>query len=384
MAGTPIESAVYAFEGLLPEIESPPIAARRALDHAGLRITIEAWRSLSFEARARLTVAGASDRVEVEIVGSVARHASPPVQRVPSGFDPDAAAPPEALARALSPGRPLDPRRWSRLRSLDRYALTQTYRRAMARGSFLILREVFDAVMALALAPSSVDASAPGSRGERAGTPGLSSSAPSSGGYQAPGAYSSFTDEAPSRARTQPVVKDRGESRSPTPPPVASTISTHINAEGAVHMVPVGEKTATSRRAIAAGVVKMRADTAARLLRRDTPKGEVLATARIAGIMAAKRTPELIPLCHAVALTGVSIDIQVDAPGARVIVTATADAHDRTGVEMEALVAVSVACLTIYDMLKGIDRELVIGDVKLLEKSGGRTGHYVRSGEGRS
>jgi cyclic pyranopterin monophosphate synthase len=151
-----------------------------------------------------------------------------------------------------------------------------------------------------------------------------------------------------------------------------------------VHMVPVGEKAATQRRAIAVGVVKMRTDTASRLLRRDTPKGEVLATARIAGIMAAKRTPELIPLCHTVALTGVKVDLEVDGPGARVIVTATADALDRTGVEMEALVAVSAACLTIYDMLKGIDRDLVIGDVKLLEKSGGRTGHYVRGGDRRA
>jgi cyclic pyranopterin phosphate synthase len=100
--------------------------------------------------------------------------------------------------------------------------------------------------------------------------------------------------------------------------------------------------------------------------------------------MAAKRTPELIPLCHAVALTGVKVDLEVDGPGARVIVTATADALDRTGVEMEALVAVSAACLTIYDMLKGIDRDLVIGDVKLLEKSGGRTGHYVRGGDRRA
>jgi len=384
MAGTPIESAVYAFEDLLPEIESPPIAARRALDHAGLRISIEAWRSLSFEERARLTVAGVPDRVDAALVGAVLRHASPPPQRVPAGLDPDPTAPPEALARALSPGRSIDPRRWTRLRALDRYALTHTYRRAMARSSFLILGEAFDAVMAIAPPPSGFDAGASGSRGARAEARGPSSPAPAAGGYHAPGGYSSFTDEAPPRERPEILVKDRDEARSPPPPQVAPTISTHVNAEGAVHMVPVGEKSVTQRRAIANGVVKMRADTAARLLRRDTPKGEVLATARIAGIMAAKRTPELIPLCHAVALTGVTIDIEVDAPSARVIVTATADAHDRTGVEMEALVAVSVACLTIYDMLKGIDRELVISDVKLLEKSGGRTGHYERGGEGRA
>jgi cyclic pyranopterin phosphate synthase len=381
MAASPIESAVYAFEGLLPEIESPPIAARRALEHAGLRITIEAWRSLSLDERTRLALAGLAERVDVDVVTGVARLASPPPQRVPPGLDPESGAPPEALVRALEPTRTIENRRWARLRSLDRYALLHTYRRAMARSSFLILGEAFDAVMAtVAASPGDV---AP--RLDRApATRGISSPAPAPGMYQAPGAYSSFDDPAP-RERHDVVVKERAEARTPAPPSVAPAIlSTHVNADGAVHMVPVGEKTATARRAVAMGIVKMRPDTAARLARRDTPKGEVLATARVAGIMAAKRTPELIPLCHAVALTAVAVDIEVDAPGARVIVTATADAHDRTGVEMEALVAVSIACLTIYDMLKGIDREMVVGEVKLVEKSGGRTGHYVRGGEGRS
>jgi cyclic pyranopterin phosphate synthase len=380
MAASSIESAVYAFEGLLPEIESPPIAARRALEHAGLRMTLEAWRSLSIDERSRLTLAGVAERVDVDLVSSVAKLASPPPQRVPTTPDPDASGPPEALARALEPARTIDSRRWSRLRSIDRYALIHTYRRAMARSSFLILGEAFDSVMGT-LASLAAEGS---QRHDRAAAKrGISSPAPVSGGYQAPGAYSSFED-APSRDRHEILGKDRGEAHTPAPRSVAPVISTHVNAEGAVHMVPVGEKTATARRAVASGFVKMRAETAIRLLRRDTPKGEVLATARIAGIMAAKRTPELIPLCHAVALTGITLDIEIDAPGARAIVTATADAHDRTGVEMEALVAVTVACLTIYDMLKGIDRELTISDVKLLEKSGGRTGHYVRAGEGRA
>jgi cyclic pyranopterin phosphate synthase len=343
MAGNAIESAIYAFEGLLPAIEAPPIAARRAFEHAGLRITTEAWRTLSLDARTRLSIAGAGEYVDIEVVGAIARQASPPPQRVPMGGDPDAGVPPEALVRALEPGRIIDPQQWSSLRPLDRYALVHTYRRATARSSFVILGEAFDALMTAAPA---------------------------------------VADESGSSAATR---LDRGAVRwdpsSPQPQPPASTISTHLDADGAVHMVPVGEKTATARRAVATGVVTMRAETVARLLSRDTPKGEVLATARIAGIMAAKRTPELIPLCHAVALTGVKVDLEVDEPGARVIVTATATALDRTGVEMEALVAVSAACLTIYDMLKGIDRDLVIGDVKLLEKSGGRTGHYVRGGD---
>lgn len=163
--------------------------------------------------------------------------------------------------------------------------------------------------------------------------------------------------------------------------PAGEPLSTHLSARGEVRMVPVADKPATRRRAVAAGSVRMRAETAARLARGDggaSAKGEVLATARLAGIMAAKRTPELIPLCHGVALTHVAVELTVDEPGAAVHVTATAEAVDRTGVEMEAMVAVSVACLTIYDMLKGVDREMVIGDVRLLEKSGGRSGHFVR------
>lgn len=158
-----------------------------------------------------------------------------------------------------------------------------------------------------------------------------------------------------------------------------SSISSHLDERGEVHMVPVAGKATTHRRAVAAASVRMRPETAARLARGDTPKGEVLAAARLAGIMAAKRTPELIPLCHGVALTHVAVDLSIDEPGAAVHVTAAAEAVDRTGVEMEAMVAASVACLTLYDMLKGIDREMVLGDIRLVEKSGGRSGHFRRA-----
>lgn len=145
-------------------------------------------------------------------------------------------------------------------------------------------------------------------------------------------------------------------------------------------MVDIGAKSETARRATASGVVQMRPETALRLSRSEVPKGEVLATARVAGIMAAKRTPDLIPLCHHVALTRVEVLVDLEVASGTVTVTAVAEATDRTGVEMEALVAASVACLTIYDMLKGIDRDMVIGDIKLLGKSGGRHGTYVRQG----
>jgi len=153
---------------------------------------------------------------------------------------------------------------------------------------------------------------------------------------------------------------------------------THIDADGNARMVDVGGKPATQRVAIASGRIRMSAEALAAIRAGDAPKGDVLAAARIAGIMAAKRTPELIPLCHGVALTKVSVDIAVDVPGSRVDVTATAEAIDRTGVEMEAMVAVSVACLTIYDMLKSIDREMVVSEIKLLEKSGGKSGYFQR------
>ena len=130
----------------------------------------------------------------------------------------------------------------------------------------------------------------------------------------------------------------------------------------------------------AGAAVRMRAETIARVARRDVGKGEVLATARLAGIMAAKRTPELVPLCHHVALTRVEVHLDVDVPARRVLVTAVAEAFDRTGVEMEAMVAASVASLTVYDMLKGIDRDITIESVRLLEKSGGRTGPWRREG----
>ena len=151
---------------------------------------------------------------------------------------------------------------------------------------------------------------------------------------------------------------------------------THLNEAGEAHMVDVGEKTVTARRATAQARVHMQAETARRLVSGETPKGDVLAAARIAGIQASKLTPQLIPLCHAIALTKVTIAIRIE--DAEAIIDATAEARDRTGVEMEALVAASTAALTIYDMLKAVDRGMSF-DVRLLEKDGGRTGLWKAS-----
>ena len=153
---------------------------------------------------------------------------------------------------------------------------------------------------------------------------------------------------------------------------------THIDARGEAHMVDVGDKAETTRTAIAEGTVTMLPETLAMILKGDAKKGDVLGVARVAGIMAAKRTHELVPLCHPLMLTKVAIDIREDhtLPGLRI--EAMAKLTGRTGVEMEALTAVSVACLTIYDMAKAADREMEIGGVRLREKSGGRSGDYRR------
>lgn len=150
---------------------------------------------------------------------------------------------------------------------------------------------------------------------------------------------------------------------------------THLNEAGEAHMVDVGEKNVTARRATAQARVRMAAETAARLRSGETPKGDVLAAARIAGIQAAKITPQLIPLCHAIALTKVTVAITIEEDVA--VIDATAEARDRTGVEMEALVAASTTALTIYDMLKAVDRGMSF-DVRLLAKDGGRTGSWRR------
>ncbi|KSV69657.1 molybdenum cofactor biosynthesis protein MoaC [Sinorhizobium sp. GW3] len=155
---------------------------------------------------------------------------------------------------------------------------------------------------------------------------------------------------------------------------------THIGGSGEANMVDVGDKAETVRIAVAEGHVRMKAETLTLILEGDAKKGDVIGTARLAGIMAAKQTANLIPLCHPLMLTKVSVDITPDPtlPGLRV--EALAKLTGRTGVEMEALTAVSVACLTIYDMAKAADREMEIGGIQLVSKSGGRSGDYRREG----
>jgi len=154
---------------------------------------------------------------------------------------------------------------------------------------------------------------------------------------------------------------------------------THLDRKGQARMVDVGEKPATAREAVARGRVVMNAKTFKKALSGDSKKGSVRAAAELAGIMAAKKTAELIPLCHQIALSSVKVEIAPDKKANALVVTARARTVGQTGVEMEALTAVSVACLTIYDMLKASDRAMVIEGITLLEKSGGASGDYRRS-----
>ena len=151
---------------------------------------------------------------------------------------------------------------------------------------------------------------------------------------------------------------------------------THLNERGEAHIVDIGGKDVTTRRAVAQARLEAMPETVAAIVGGTLKKGDALAVARIAGIMAAKKTSELIPLCHPIALTAVEVDIAVE--DGNLVITATAETSDRTGVEMEAMTAASVAALTLYDMAKGIDRAMRISSVELMEKSGGKSGAFRR------
>lgn len=152
---------------------------------------------------------------------------------------------------------------------------------------------------------------------------------------------------------------------------------THIDEQGAANMVDVGQKPETARVAVAGGSVYMQPETLALIREGSLKKGDVLTVAKIAGIMGAKRTSDLVPLCHPIALTRIEVELALDEDKHAVVIQATAWTVGRTGVEMEALTAVSIAALTIYDMAKAVDRGMRIGDIRLLEKRGGQRGDYV-------
>jgi len=153
---------------------------------------------------------------------------------------------------------------------------------------------------------------------------------------------------------------------------------THFNAQGEAHMVNVGNKPASHRIAIAEGIISMKAETLSLILQGEHKKGDVLGIARVAGIMAAKKTSDLIPLCHPLALSHISIELLPDTTSNCVICRVRVETTDQTGVEMEALTAVHISLLTIYDMCKAVDRGMMIGQIQLVEKSGGKSGSWRR------
>lgn len=292
---------IYRFEELDETLDLLPLAARRGLDRAGLKVSLTDWRKASLATRREIGSLGAA--VEVDTValrhaletGGVASTATTSVE------EPRADAVPEELALALGPA--VGDATWQSLSPLDRYVLAKLARK---------------------------DAG-----GERL-----------------------------HRALTEIVI-------------VHEPRLSHLTARGEAHMVDVSAKPETLRRAVAGAVVRMNEATTERLRSGTAPKGDVLAAARLAGIQAAKRTPELIPLCHTVRLTRVTVDLRIE-PG-QVRIEAAAEAVDRTGVEMEALVAASTAALTVYDMLKGIDRAMTI-ELALERKTGGASGSWERTG----
>lgn len=155
---------------------------------------------------------------------------------------------------------------------------------------------------------------------------------------------------------------------------------THFNEEGRAKMVEVGHKLNTQREAVCVGSITMKPETLQRIIDNDIKKGDVLAVAQVAGIMAAKRTSDLIPMCHNIFLSGADVAFKIDEENSKITIIATVKSTGKTGVEMEGLTAVSVAGLTIYDMCKAIDKEMVISEICMLKKSGGKSGDYRRPG----
>jgi cyclic pyranopterin phosphate synthase len=368
-----LSSVVYDFEDLGEGLKLLPLAARRALDVVGFRLSLEGWQSLSVVDRATITIEGAKDSIDKDVIEQLVRKSKLPATRIKSVPDPDPLSPPDQLNSALvalgggGPGR-IEPAQWSRLRALDRFALLHVFRRSIAHSDTGRLLVAAKAIMARL--PEKA-AAADLKRTMRSRVPETVPIAdPDTANDEPAISVAPFSEAITVRPRSappaKPIADDENGARSEAP-------LSHVDQRGEVRMVDVGEKPATARRAVATGMVRMKRETAERLARGDVPKGEVLATARIAGIQAAKRTPDLIPLCHTIALTRVEVAIEIDKSASACRVTATAEANDRTGVEMEALTATSVACLTIYDMLKAIDREMTISDIQLQEKSGGRT-----------
>ncbi len=296
--GSPVK--LYEFDGISPQLELIPLAARRALDCAGLKLSLGGFRHLDDAARHELVELGSALEVDVQRVQTVCAQAEPQPTVLEPAPEPSAEAPPFELVDVLGSERPIPPNLWPSLTPLDRYVLVK---------------------VALRGKPERIEA-----------------------------AYREIVGK--------------------------SAVSTHVSPSGGVRMVSVTGKEPSARRALAESWVTMSREAFARLEAPDSPKGDVLSTARLGGILAAKKTADLIPLCHPLSLTHVEVRFEPDASESRVRILAEVEVIDRTGVEMEAMVAATTAALTIYDMLKSVDRAMQVGPTQLLEKSGGRSGDF--------
>lgn len=287
-------------DGVGGDLQLLPMAARRALDACGRKLSLEAWRSLDVGQRRELSRLGSADAVDTRRVLELLVEASAPTTECAVVEEPSPAVVPADVQQAFGPTRPIPDAAWAALDPLDRYALAKIARRGR---------------------PERIDQ-----------------------------AYGE-------------IVGD-------------SALSSHLAAGGGVRMVNVGRKPESLRTAVAESRVGMNVDAFERLRAHRVPKGDVLGTARLAGIMAAKKTAEWIPLCHPLRLTKIEVDLTLDPTEHAVMVSARVEAFDRTGVEMEALVAASAASLTIYDMLKSFDRGMLLGPTRVRHKSGGRSGDF--------
>lgn len=278
------------------------MAARRALDRSGHKLSLSSWQALSKQARRRLVDLGSAVDVDVAKVKEQLARLEPAADTLDPQPDPPATRVPQQVAVAFGADRPISDSVWAALSALDRYCL----HKVAGRGNLERMAKAFSEIVG------------------------------------------------------------------------ASMSSPHIAPGGGVRMVSVSHKPETLRRAEAESFVSMNKQAFERLEQREAPKGDVLATARLAAIMAAKKTSDVVPLCHPLPLSHVAVDISVEGERCRVHIKATVEATARTGVEMEALTAAAAASLTIYDMLKAFDRSMVIGPTQLLSKSGGKSGDYRR------
>lgn len=291
---------LYKFDGIDEQLRLLPLAARRALDAIGQKLSLEGFLSLSLPERQALVQSGCAAAVDVEQASAAIAQARPPATQISPTREPDASSAPPLVTQTLGKERAPSDKLWQSLSALDRYSIVKVCARPR---------------------PDRIEA-----------------------------AY----DE---------IIGQR-------------SLSTHLRPQGGVHMVSVAEKQETLRSATAESRVAMSEEAFSCLSQRRSPKGDVLGTARLAGIMATKRTSDLIPLCHPLSLLHAEVDFEELADERALRISCQVQVWARTGVEMEAMVGASTAALTIYDMLKSKDRAMVVGPTRLVQKSGGRSGNF--------